>query len=71
MQPIAARLADNRRWREKSAFQKQRVGRVRDRGIHTAHDPGQRQRPVVIGNHQRIITQFDLLTIQQGQFFAL
>jgi len=63
-------LADGRRL-ERGGFQDHRLGIGADLAIRPAHDAGQRNRALAIGNHAIVRLQRARLTVQRRQCLAL
>ena len=70
MQSIATRLACDRERREKRGLEQDVAGGLRYPGISAPHDPRYRECAFLIGNHQGIVAQRDLGTVEQAQLFV-
>ena len=71
MQPVTARFAADGGGVEKGTFQ-EHVGRsFSDARVIPAHDAGQSERTLVVGDNQGIGTQLQRFTVEQGQLLAL
>ena len=65
-----ARLAEQRGRRKKRRLKIDVAGGGGNRGVEPAHDAGQRERFLVVGNHQMLAGQRDLIAVEKAQFFA-
>jgi len=71
MQAIVTGTAGNRQRREEGRFEQQILSIVRHTRVLTTHNAGNGQRFGVVGDHQSVGVQFNVLAIEQRQFFAL
>ena len=71
MQSVGTGLAGQHNWIEKSSLKEQIARALIYAAVLAAHYAGNRQCAVMIGDHQGIGPQSDLLTIEQNELFAL
>ncbi|MNF69555.1 hypothetical protein D3C84_514420 [compost metagenome] len=71
VQAVGTSLARHSDLVEERTFQEYIASGRGDTTVLTTHHTGNRQRAGVVGNHQRIATQADFLTVEQYQLLAL
>lgn len=70
MQAVRPRLTGHSNRVEESTFQEQIASTSGNAAVLAAHDAGNRQRALVIGDNQGVGPQCHFLTVQQNQLFA-